>query len=862
MKKKIGAVHCGAEVVGTGSPQWKKAIVASAAALVALGVSLDAQAVALGAITVRSALGEPLRAEIEVPQISSEEAASFKASMASPQAFRAAGIEYVPALSGARLTLERRSNGQAYLRLLSDRPINEPLLSVVIEANWATGRMVRDYTMLVDPPGRAPAPAATSNAAPPPSSTRPESERPPSVVRAPVAEQTTPAGKSRAAQPRRQSEEANQVRAPRAGGSDQIVVRKGDTAYRIASANLPEGVSLDQMLVAMLRANPNAFIRDNVNLMKSGAVLQMPTAEEANAMPRAAARRAVRAQSRDFHAYRQGLAQNTPGTQVEAAKSSASGRVTAQVQESSSAPPSPDRLTLSKGAAAATAQSSNAEAGVSQSRQAQEQSDRIAELNRNINELARLQGGSAATAAASAPAAGTTNPSVPSIGVTTGAASADSTPAAASTQAASAASTSVAAASAAIAAPAASTPVAAASAEPAKTAPAPKAKPAPLPESDPSFLDSLTENPLLPMAGAGLLALLLGYSVYRSRQKKKAESALDSVLSDASQGDSFFGSSGGEHVDTNEHGSRMGGQSSMIYSPSQIDAAGDVDPVAEADVYLAYGRDMQAEEILKEALRTHPGRISIHRKLADIYTKRRDPRALEAVAIEARTLTNGSGPDWSHIQSLGRSLDPANALYATEGVFAADKPDLPSARANGFGPDTSPMPSRVLDEQGPPSNLSSLDLDLENALVKATPKKASPTAFMAGTAAASPPASSAESAAMLPPDMPSLDFDLDTMPGMSPTVPATPTPKEEIDSGMIEFDLESLSADPSSRSSERNTEQPEDADDDPLSTKLELAQEFHAIGDKEGALSLIKEVVAEATGPVKARAERFLRELT
>lgn len=84
MKKNTGAVHCGAEVAGTAFPQWKKAILASAAALVAMGVSLDAQALALGAITVRSALGEPLRAEIEVPQISSEEASSFKANLASP----------------------------------------------------------------------------------------------------------------------------------------------------------------------------------------------------------------------------------------------------------------------------------------------------------------------------------------------------------------------------------------------------------------------------------------------------------------------------------------------------------------------------------------------------------------------------------------------------------------------------------------------------------------------------------------------------------------------------------------------------------------------------------------------------------
>lgn len=861
MKKNIGAVHRGAEVGRAASPQWTKAIVASAVSLLAMGISLDAQALALGAITVRSALGEPLRAEIEVPQISSEEESSFKAGVASPQAFRAAGMEYLPALAGARISLERRPNGQAYLRLLSERPINEPLLSVVIEANWATGRMVRDYTMLVDPPGRVPAPAAPAAIQQPQAPTRAEPVRAPSVARAPAAVQTTPEVKPRTPSQRRLAMEADQTRAARTS-NEQVVVRRGDTAYRIASANLPDGVSLDQMLMAMLRANPNAFIRDNVNLMKSGAVLQMPTAEQANAMPRAAARRAVVAHSRDFHAYRQGLAQNTPGTQVEEARGSASGRVTAQVQEGSSTPPSPDRLTLSKGAAAAaTGSSSAAETGLSQSRQAQEQADRIAELNRNLSELGGLKGASGATAAASAAPGATTdtNSPVPSIAVVAAGAASGASAAAAT-----------------IAASASSAAATAASAGTPKAAPAPVAKPAPAPVSEPSFIDALTENPMLPIAGAGLLALLLGYGVYRSRQKK-TDSTLDSALSDNSHGDSFFGSGGGEHVDTNERGSRVGGQSSMIFSPSQIDAAGDVDPVAEADVYLAYGRDMQAEEILKEALRTQPTRISVHRKLAEIYAKRRDPRALEAVATEARTITKGSGPDWTHIQSLGKTLDPANALYASEGVFAADKP---GTSAREFSPDTAPMPSRVLEEQGPASsNFAALDLDLENALLKAAPKKAEGSSFNAGSVAtaavsavgalpsatakpAPSPPPALESTAMLPPDMPSLDFDLDTMPGAPPASSVVEAPKEASDSGMIEFDFETLSADPLTRSSERNTVQPEDADDDPLSTKLELAQEFHAIGDKEGALSLIKEVIAEATGPIKARAERFLRELS
>ena len=97
--------------------------------------------------------------------------------------------------------------------------------------------------------------------------------------------------------------------------------------------------------------------------------------------------------------------------------------------------------------------------------------------------------------------------------------------------------------------------------------------------------------------------------------------------------------------------------SSLVYSPSQLDAAGDVDPVAEADVYLAYGRDLQAEEILKEAMRTTPQRVAIHSKLLEIYAKRRDAKAFELVATEAYGLTRGEGPEWEHICELGQELD-------------------------------------------------------------------------------------------------------------------------------------------------------------------------------------------------------------
>ena len=101
------------------------------------------------------------RAEIDIPEINADEAASLKPSIALPAAFRAAGLEYNPALTGVQISLQRRADGRAYIRLVSDRVVSEPFVDLILQASWASGRIVRDYTILLDPPAlRARAPAA------------------------------------------------------------------------------------------------------------------------------------------------------------------------------------------------------------------------------------------------------------------------------------------------------------------------------------------------------------------------------------------------------------------------------------------------------------------------------------------------------------------------------------------------------------------------------------------------------------------------------------------------------------------------------------------------------------------------------
>jgi pilus assembly protein FimV len=164
---------------------------------------------------------------------------------------------------------------------------------------------------------------------------------------------------------------------------------------------------------------------------------------------------------------------------------------------------------------------------------------------------------------------------------------------------------------------------------------------------DPTSSAALLDNPMhARRRGCWWPAGRPGPVPARSRKKAGGET---SFLESRLQPDSFFGASGGQRIDTREArvNSSSAASSSMSYSLSQLDAIGDVDPVAEADVYLAYGRDLQAEEILKEAMRANPQRMAIRTKLLEVYAKRRDIKGFELLATQVHSLTKGEGEDWA-----------------------------------------------------------------------------------------------------------------------------------------------------------------------------------------------------------------------
>ncbi|MEX8191312.1 FimV/HubP family polar landmark protein [Comamonas guangdongensis] len=928
--------------------RWKLSALAAASLALSSLAATDAWALALGRITVQSALGEPLRAEVEIPQLSAAEADSLQAAIASPAAFRAQGMEYTGTANSVRVKVQKRTNGTAVLQLSSAQPVNDPFVDLVIDTNWASGKLQRNYTLLLDPPASrrpAPAPVAAAQVAPAEPAARP--------VRPAVVEPAPAAAAGRDLRNDRDQGEASAKRkrqasaAAPAAGSGELRVKTGDTAGRIAAAYKPAGVSLDQMLVAMLRSNPQAFVDGNVNRMRSGAVVQLPDEAAAQATSAKEARQIMAAQSRDFNQFRRQLAGVAPVAPVEAASRAASGQVQAHVEDSKAGTAAPDKLTLSKGSVKGAA----ADEHLAQQKQAVEQSARTDELKRNMAELSQIAAATKPAGSAAAPAAGGSAPSAaPGLAVpaatVAGNAAASTTPAAPAAAPAAAAETAKpeaapAAEPAAAATPAANAPAADASPVPAAEAPAPapapaaKPKPAPAPlapPEEPSFIDGLMDDPAIPLAGAALLALLLGYGGYRVAQRRKAAAAAstDSSLGDSQlAADSFFGASGGQRVDTTTtNSSQLSGQS-MHYSPSQLDA-GDVDPLAEADVYLAYGRDLQAEEILKEALRSDPNRLVLHQKLAEIYAKRHDRIAYAAVANNLYALTQGKGPEWLRLADQGRILDPDNQLYQPGGSPLAQSAAASAAgpveaasglmgaatAGMGFGAALASAHSAADDREGPPTMPSGLEFDLNRpepqAVQPAAPQNLGAQPQWEAPAAAAEPSAAADNSlnidlndlasfslptAQAPVAEPvteapvsslnALEFDLDSfsLPLTSEAAPATaPASTDQTlsldeETGAAEpmvppsigsasqsepsFDLSGLSLDlgtPETASGAGPTSLPAEPED-PLATKLALAEEFNAIGDSDGARTLMEEVIAEAHGDLKARAQSLLSQI-
>lgn len=852
---------------------WRLTAMAAAMGALLSMAHVDANALALGRITSLSSLGEPLVASIDVPDINDEERASLKATLASADAFRIAGMEYNAALASLQITLARRENGSSYLLLRSDKAVTDPFVNLVINANWSNGRIVRNYTLLLDPPAAKQSDAAAITA-PIAALPRPIPQAAPAVAPAPAAvitaPSTTPAPTVVAMPkaPPATKPMAIAKKVPTTNSGEQVKVSNGDTAGRIASNNLPANVSLDQMLVAMLRGNPQAFIGNNINRLKAGAILDLPTEAEAAATSTSEARQNLVAQSKDFNNFRRKLAESAPALASKTPDRVVSGKIEAKVEDQKAPTLTPDKLTLSKGGLTAgdktaVAAKENLEK-IAKERQAKDDAARSAELAKNINDLNKI--------ANAAPVASAVAPKVPMPAATI------AVPAAPAVAAV------VAVAPAKVAAPA--TPTAAA-APAVATAPAVPAAPKPAvvarapvvvaPVAEPSVLDFLTDDPVILPAAGGLLALLLAGGWYaNNKRKKRAAAALaeeDALLDGHFEEKSFFSNTSNEPImekeapvaeiataEPEEIAPFATAGMNELTTPA-VNAHAVVDPLTEANVYLDYGRDVQAEEILKDGLKTQPENAAIYAKLMDIYAKRRDAKNFEQMALKAKLLLTETDPQWLALSKQGFELEPSNPLYH---AGAPEVDPFETMSSNEFS-------TRTVAQLDPLSAKSpaSVDLDLDFNFASSFPE--------------SVPAKKVE--ASKTPLVAFSDFSLETVKATAPLATQAPTsvnapaiaataaiaaasaavahaatPVASNTPKPIEFDLGHLSLDLNSAAPKASAESPTDSNG-PLETKLALAQEFRSIGDATGAKMLAHEVLALASGNLKTRAETLLAEI-
>jgi pilus assembly protein FimV len=374
---------------------------------------------------------------------------------------------------------------------------------------------------------------------------------------------------------------------------------------------------------------------------------------------------------------------------------------------------------------------------------------------------------------------------------------------------------------------------------------------------------------------------------WRRKRSSQFENSIMSVV--PSDADSVLGSVGGRNVDT----SSSSIQSDFGAGTSKA-AGEEIDPIAEADVYMAYGRDAQAEEILKDALSKDSGRQAIRVKLLEIYANRKDTRAFEAAANDLRSATGGRGPDWDKVSALGLSIDPSNALYGGKPGSpspAASASQLPAgfnetAQMPAFNPPTTTGPTLETDTplnidfdigastQAGPAPLPDLDLGVASAPAPGAPAGLDFDLGLGGDKAAA--TASAAPAAAEPPL--SIDFNLPMGDQPAPAMATTPVATPAVELGAIDFDLGtkpaleatkaasvdlggiSLDLGTSAGSGNGSGNAPDPRWQE-VATKLDLAKAYEEMGDKDGARELLKEVVKEGDTAQQQQAQTMLQAL-
>lgn len=611
---------------------FRKPVVA--AGILLLAVSTRIYALGLGDIEVRSALNEPFDAVVSLTSATDEQLKTLKVSIASREAFSRVGLPRPAILSDFKFSVERSQAGKPVIIITSRNPVREPFMDFLLDAAWPNGRLLKQYTILVDPPltmpAAAPAPVAAVTPAPQPRAVAAPPPPPqPQPVTAPVAAPTSV------------------TTAPRPAADTYGPVKRNETLWQVASRVRPgSDISMEQMMIALQRANPGAFINNNINNLRRGAVLDVPTREEILSMNSAEALSEARRQHEEWRDRRSQPAEApeaaTPTAQASAPEpvpearlqlvapeepvvegAAAPGDVTeaaagAEDAEAVAAPA--DDLRQELALANEEVEARRAESSELQSRVSELESQ-LADMQRLLElkdeQLASIQAGMTDTAVeetAADAAAETDEITVAEVD--------EAEP---DTQAAEE--------------------VAAAAEEETAVAEA-----APVADQPLGLVDRMMNNPLLTGLGV-IVAMVLGGIIWAATRQRRS-------------GDLFSDEPTMESQLAEEQGGVTLSDKAMLTSMAAGEAEmSDTDPAKEADIFLAYGRVQQAEDVLLEALENDPTNRELKLKLMEVYHAGGNSESFNTHAQSFRNLVNEDDPQWQKIALMGSEMMPDNPLY-------------------------------------------------------------------------------------------------------------------------------------------------------------------------------------------------------
>ena len=607
----------------------------------------------LGKLNVNSGLGEPLKVEVELLSVTPDELSTLTAAIASEEAYNVQGITRLGIHSNLKVDIAKNEAGAPILRIRSSVPINDPYLDMLIQVDWASGRLLREYTVLLDPPEYKAATNGVSDFAP---VIKPNTSSSVSASSNKATRNTIKSTKKTSNTTN--TDEASQPEA----GVQQLTTKRGDTLAAIAQKMQVEGVSLDQMLVGLFENNKSAFANGNMNQLKVGQIIKAPSTETLNAIDPKQAKQALKVHASNWNAYRNSLAGNVKAavsSEDNESKQSASGKIASAEDKSATIKPGvQDVVKLTAGEKsgsqnkAADAAGSDAkvlalqEEAIARENALKESLSRAAALEKQIEDMQKLLALKNQSMTELQKNAELSNQPPVEKPV------AETPPAEV----------------------AVADPQAAVKVEPPKPeAPKPEAAkpvinaPVPAPAPQPSFLEDLLGGLDIKLLGGGAALAILGgaWLFLRNKRRKELDSFERGILTSGGlRANTVFGNTTGNSSTSDTSFLTDFAQSA---DGSMIDT-NDVDPIAEAEVYMAYGRDAQAEEILKDAIVKEPKRYELHLKLLEMYAARKDVSAFEAVAGELYTTLGADDPTWAKVAELGKKLEPENPLYDVSNV--------------------------------------------------------------------------------------------------------------------------------------------------------------------------------------------------